>query len=163
MRQQDDTHEERGDASTARASRGEPGKRTLSSTIQRRARGHVAERASTSAPPAAATVPLTDDPFGLHHEAVPTAAHADAPVQLRRGTVAGTDAGADGGTAGSSAASALPDAIRTQMESSFSADFSNVRVREDASATALGADAYTQGSEITFAPEHATTTVSAEN
>lgn len=152
MRQQDDTHEERGDASTARASRGEPGKRTLSSTIQRRARGHVAERASTSAPPAAATVPLMDDPFGLHHEAVPTAAHADAPVQLRRGTVAGTDAGADGGTAGSSAASALPDAIRTQMESSFSADFSNVRVREDASATALGADAYTQGSEITFAP-----------
>jgi hypothetical protein len=38
------------------------------------------------------------------------------------------------------------------MEASFSADFSNVRVREDASATALGADAYTQGSEITFAP-----------
>jgi len=152
MRQQDDAHEERSDASTARANRGLPGKRTLSSAIQRRERSPIAARAATSAPPAAATAQLTDDPFGLHNEAVPAVAHAEAPVQLRRGTVAGTDAGTDAGTAGASAASALPDAVRTQMEASFSADFSNVRVREDASATALGADAYTQGSEITFAP-----------
>lgn len=151
MRHLDDTQAEHGDASTSRASGGIPGKRTLSSTIQRRERGRVAERAATAAPPAAGTVELTDDPFGLHDDAVPAVARAEAPVQLRRGTVAGTD-GTDGGTAGASAASALPDAVRTQMETSFSADFSDVRVREDASATALGADAYTQGSEITFAP-----------
>ena len=142
VRQQDDTLEERGDASSARAGRVMPGKRTLSSAIQRKERGHVAERAAASAPPAAATAQLLDDPFGLHNEAAPAAGHADAPVQLRRGTVAGSDAGTDDGTAGTSAANALPDAVRTQMESAFSADFSNVRVREDARATALGADAF---------------------
>ncbi|WP_438010935.1 DUF4157 domain-containing protein [Sorangium sp. So ce321] len=47
----------------------------------------------------------------------------------------------------------MPSPVRAKMEAAFGADFSGVRVHPSSSrATALGALAYTQGSEIHFAP-----------
>src|SRR5215212_9000772 len=46
--------------------------------------------------------------------------------------------------------SPLPDATRAQMESSFGADFSSVRVHQGDSAAAMGAQAYARGSDLHF-------------
>lgn len=46
----------------------------------------------------------------------------------------------------------MPDDVRTKMEESFAADFSAVRIHEGPQAKAMGALAYTQGSDIYFAP-----------
>ena len=46
----------------------------------------------------------------------------------------------------------LPSEVRAKMETAFSADFSDVRVHIGHEATALGAIAYTWGTNIHFAP-----------
>jgi hypothetical protein len=46
----------------------------------------------------------------------------------------------------------LPTAVRRKMEASLGADFSAVRIHEGPQAAAIGAAAYTQGSNIFFAP-----------
>jgi len=46
----------------------------------------------------------------------------------------------------------LPNPLQTQMESAFNTDFSAVRIHESPHAAELGALAFTQGSEIHFAP-----------
>ena len=46
----------------------------------------------------------------------------------------------------------LPGATRAKMEGAFDASFANVRVHEGAEAPAIGAQAYTQGADIHFAP-----------
>jgi hypothetical protein len=47
----------------------------------------------------------------------------------------------------------LPDEVKTNMENTINADFSQVRVHPDSSkATEVGALAYTQGSDVHFAP-----------
>jgi len=46
----------------------------------------------------------------------------------------------------------LPDNVRAKMETAFGADFSDVRVHIGQEASALGAIAYTWGSNIHFAP-----------
>lgn len=47
----------------------------------------------------------------------------------------------------------MPDEVKTRMEESFGTDFSGVRVYpESAKAPAVGALAYTQGTDIHFAP-----------
>jgi Domain of unknown function (DUF4157) len=46
----------------------------------------------------------------------------------------------------------MPDAVRAKMERSFGADFSQVRVHEGPHVAGLGALAYTQGTDIHFAP-----------
>jgi len=48
--------------------------------------------------------------------------------------------------------SALPEAVQSKMGPAFGADFSSVRVHEGAHVSALGALAYTQGSNVHFAP-----------
>ncbi len=53
-------------------------------------------------------------------------------------------------TAGSGAP--LPDGVRGSMEQAFGADFSAVRVSENAAAADIGARAYTTGADIRFAP-----------
>jgi hypothetical protein len=59
----------------------------------------------------------------------------------------------DGATpAASGAGQPLPAYTLAQMEASFGADFSAVRVHEGAHAAAVGALAYTQGTDIHFAP-----------
>lgn len=45
----------------------------------------------------------------------------------------------------------MPKDVQAKMEGAFGADFSSVRVHEDASSEGLGARAYTQGSDIHFA------------
>jgi hypothetical protein len=46
----------------------------------------------------------------------------------------------------------IPDQVRAKMETAFGADFSDVRVHVGQEASALGAIAYTWGSNIHFAP-----------
>src|SRR5688572_6806630 len=46
----------------------------------------------------------------------------------------------------------IPSGVRDQMEQSFGADFSTVRIHEGAQADAMGAIAYTQGDDIHFSP-----------
>jgi hypothetical protein len=47
----------------------------------------------------------------------------------------------------------IPDEVKARMESSFNTDFSGVRVHPESSAApAVGALAYTQGTDIHFAP-----------
>src|SRR5689334_14654810 len=53
-----------------------------------------------------------------------------------------------------SGGSPLPMAVRAKMEGAFGADFSSVRVHQGTQAAAVGAQAYTQGSNIHFAPGH---------
>jgi len=47
---------------------------------------------------------------------------------------------------------ALPDSFRFNMETAMGADFSSVRVHEGHEATMLGAQAFTRGQDIYFAP-----------
>lgn len=46
----------------------------------------------------------------------------------------------------------LPEGVRARMEAAFGADFSHVTVREDGEAGAVGAVAFTRGTEITVDP-----------
>ncbi|MEO0375334.1 MAG: DUF4157 domain-containing protein [Cyanobacteria bacterium P01_A01_bin.17] len=46
----------------------------------------------------------------------------------------------------------IPSTVRHKMETAFGADFSEVRISEGATAAAMGAYAFTQGSQIHFAP-----------
>ena len=77
------------------------------------------------------------------------------PAQAKRGGGAGA-----GASAGSEAAAAppggggrpLPGALQAKMGRAFGTDFSAVRVHEGSQASAIGALAYTQGSDIHFAP-----------
>lgn len=50
------------------------------------------------------------------------------------------------------AGKALPPEVKEAAEKAFGADFSNVRIHEDASVSELGAKAYVQGNDIVFAP-----------
>src|SRR5690606_24528268 len=61
------------------------------------------------------------------------------------GVVSAPSAPASGGTA-------MPEAVQAKMEQSFGADFSAVRIHEGPQAPAIGALAYTQGTDIHFAP-----------
>jgi hypothetical protein len=47
---------------------------------------------------------------------------------------------------------AMPEAVRGKMEAAFGTDFSSVRIHEGPNAGAVGALAYTQGTDIHFAP-----------
>jgi len=52
----------------------------------------------------------------------------------------------------SSSGSPLPGPVRHKMETAFGADFSAVRIHQGQQATMIGAQAYTTGSDIHFAP-----------
>jgi hypothetical protein len=72
------------------------------------------------------------------------------PVQRKASGHSATSAAIQTST---SAGIPLPEDVRRRMERAFGADFSEVRIHEaDAAATAVGAKAFTQGSEIHFAP-----------
>lgn len=57
-----------------------------------------------------------------------------------------------GGRATTGGATGMPAEVRAKMESAFGTDFSSVRIHEGAHVDAAGALAYTQGTEIHFAP-----------
>jgi hypothetical protein len=71
------------------------------------------------------------------------------PVQLKPGADA---AASEPVSAPSGGGRALPDDLQARMGRSFGSDFSSVRVHEGDHATAMGALAYTQGTDIHFAP-----------
>jgi hypothetical protein len=74
------------------------------------------------------------------------------PVVQRRGSAVpgAAEAGLPAAPAGSG--KGLPADVRTKMEAAFGADFSAVRIHEGPQAAAMGALAYTQGTDIHFAP-----------
>jgi hypothetical protein len=89
----------------------------------------------------------------------------DGKSRTQHGSGVGQRAGDTGGTPGkrtlteslepataTPAAGALPPAVQAKMERSFGADFSAVRVHEGQEAPAMGALAYTRGTDIHFAP-----------
>ena len=124
----------------------DPGKTT------RAARLPLQRKATTSPPvPAeAASVPTpsrapVDDPFALHL----TAGEPAAPIQRRADERSDADASPP---VGDGAGAALPDPVRGRMEAAFSRDFSGVRVHEGPQAAAVGALAYTQGTDVHFRP-----------
>jgi hypothetical protein len=61
-------------------------------------------------------------------------------------------AGSDVVSVPASGGTAMPEAVQAKMEQSFGADFSAVRIHEGPQAPAIGALAYTQGTDIHFAP-----------
>src|SRR5580658_9386069 len=77
-----------------------------------------------------------------------------APLQRRllqrRAASGGGASGTSGG--GSRSGEPLPLQVQAQMEGSFGVDFSAVRVHQGAEAEAQEALAYTQGTDIHFAP-----------
>jgi hypothetical protein len=83
-------------------------------------------------------------------DAAMDAAHRGAVAQAKADESATADASVTAGTTGSG--QRLPEAVQAKMEQSFGADFSDVRVHEGQQATAVGARAYTQASDIHFAP-----------
>ena len=71
------------------------------------------------------------------------------PIQLKPGADA---AASEPVSAPSGGGRALPDDLQAKMGRSFGSDFSSVQVHEGDHATAMGALAYTQGTDIHFAP-----------
>ena len=72
------------------------------------------------------------------------------PVQ-RKGAGEG-QAGEAASTAAAGSGQGLPGPVQAKMEQAFGADFSAVKVHEGPQAAAVGAQAYTQGTDIHFAP-----------
>ena len=77
---------------------------------------------------------------------VPTNPIADAQHESEKSFSSGL------GGAPALAGQPLPATIRHEMETQFGADFSSVRIHEGVSTVHTGALAYTQGSDIHFAP-----------
>ncbi len=111
-----------------------PGKATRSGALPLQRKASAPTASDFTAP---AAVEPGDDPFALH-----------LPVQ-RQATGA---AAADDVPTTTSGGSQLPSAVQAKMESSFGADFSDVRVHEGPQASQLGAVAYAQGTDLHFAP-----------
>jgi Domain of unknown function (DUF4157)/Protein-glutamine gamma-glutamyltransferase len=84
----------------------------------------------------------------LVQEAIPS------PAAGASATDGAVGAGGAGGAvgAGGTGGQTLPEGFRGQMERAFGADFSSVRVHEDPAAAAMGALAFTRGTEIHVAP-----------
>ena len=71
------------------------------------------------------------------------------PIQ-RKAPVAGAAAGGPPPVAGGG--TPLPPDVRARMEAALGGNFSAVRIHQDVYAQAIGAQAFTRGSEIFFAP-----------
>lgn len=68
------------------------------------------------------------------------------PMQLKAAAGSATADQAGGGSG------RLPESVQAKMEQSFATDFSGVRIHEDEQAASMGARAFTQGTDIHFAP-----------
>lgn len=128
-----------------------PGKRTLTAQLTPRpgARAVPVQRRQDPAAtpsPAAPAEDWTRVAFrpDLHAEPEP-----GAPAQRKDSAHAAPTAAAPAATSGGSK---LPAPVQARMEHAFGTDFSAVRVHEGQEAGSLGALAYTQGTDIHFAP-----------
>jgi hypothetical protein len=79
----------------------------------------------------------------------PDPVHVAGPIQAR-GLQESPEAPAN--SFDRSGGAAKPEEVRGKMETAFGADFSSVRIHEGPNAEAVGALAYTQGTDIHFAP-----------
>lgn len=79
-------------------------------------------------------------------------ASGDGSTEARTGSAGSSNGVAETGARRPGGGQALPDATRGKMESFFGRDFSGVRVHEGQQAGALGALAYTEGTNLHFAP-----------
>jgi|GEM_PF-2209547 len=75
------------------------------------------------------------------------ASEEEEPLQMKENTDSSTD-----NSYSESSGRQLPHDVREKMEAAFDSDFSDVKLYEDDSPTAMGALAYTQGDRIHFAP-----------
>lgn len=121
-----------------------PGKVTLTSRLQPRARAPVMQARAEGLRSAFRTVER--HLVSQWNSAAFRPDLHDAPdngSEQRRGS--GEDAAVHGGHG-------MPAGVRAKMEQAFGADFSAVRIYQSERARELGAQAYTQGSDIYFAP-----------
>jgi hypothetical protein len=73
-------------------------------------------------------------------------------VQRRAAAATGAPAATGAAPASSTGGAALPDGVQGKMERAFDTSFAQVRVHEGGEAQAVGAEAYTQGNDLHFAP-----------
>lgn len=156
------SEETRGDRGLQQASRPAPGKVTLTSKLPGGCEPAVQRKAAASTPQAAA--PQTRSLWDLTINPWMDAAHRGITALAESPQDMGQSAGpiqakglqenpevpvrlpAHGGGA------AMPEEVRAKMEAAFGAEFSSVRIHEGSHAEAVGAAAYTQGTDIHFAP-----------
>lgn len=70
----------------------------------------------------------------------------------QEGAAPETDPGKQPALTSSSSGQRLPEPVQTKMERAFATDFSQVRVHQGPEPAAIGAQAYTRGTDIHFAP-----------
>jgi hypothetical protein len=116
------------------ASTGWPGKRTVTQDIA------PTQRSASARAPASSSPPPTRSYGGLFSGLVQQKSGGD-----------GQDVGAPPSFGGGTA---LPADVRTHMETALGGEFSSVRIHEHAYAAEIGAQAFTRGSDIVFAPGH---------
>jgi Domain of unknown function (DUF4157) len=145
-----------------RASRPAPGKVTRTSKLSP-GRGPAVQR-KTPAPTPGAAAPrarsrwdLTMDPWmDAAHRGVTALAERGEDVVQAAGPIQakGQQEGPETPVrlSGQGGGAAMPEAVRGKMETAFGADFSTVRIHEGPQAEAMGALAYTQGTDVHFAP-----------
>jgi uncharacterized protein DUF4157 len=119
-----------------------PGKMTRTARLRRPDGPPIQRRADPAATPAPIDAPL----YSLFEEF----GGAGAPVQRKQS--GSSDMHADAPAPPRGGGAPLPESVRDQMEQSFAADFSSVRIHEGPQAAAIGATAFTQGEQIHFAP-----------
>lgn len=101
-------------------------------------------------PSAASPVGNSGDPSAARARNEQQSGAALRTVVQRKVAVGGAGAVADADPKG--AGMPLPDGVRAKMERSLNHDFSNVRIHLDGRAQRMGAEAFTQGNDIHFAP-----------
>ncbi|ACY13319.1 eCIS core domain-containing protein [Haliangium ochraceum] len=72
------------------------------------------------------------------------------PIQRKRASAG--EAGTPAPHPESGSGQAIPRGVQAKMENAFHTDFSEVRIHQDTAAASIGARAYTQGTDIHFAP-----------
>jgi len=148
-----------GNREPQRASRPAPGKVTRTSRLSS-SRGPAVQRKAAAPGPGSGGPQVrsawdhTMDPWmDAAHRGVTALAergHQDSGAIQAKGLEGTPDVPAH--LPGNGGGAAMPEDVRGKMEASLGADFSPVRIHEGPQAEAIGALAYTQGTDIHFAP-----------
>ncbi|HEX7842138.1 MAG TPA: DUF4157 domain-containing protein [Kofleriaceae bacterium] len=124
-----------------------PGKHSLTDSLPYFASGAPVQRKAGSAGDAAHEAPAASAQHGFDTARPDLFTLFATPVQRKAGDSQAAAAPSAGGSSQS-----MPADVRAKMEGSLGADFSAVRIHEGPQAAAMGALAYTQGTDIHFAP-----------
>jgi hypothetical protein len=146
-----DTEERWSSASRAPAAIG-PGKRTMTMSLPPHA-GAAAAPVQLRRRPDAADAGDASGQAALTRQLLDAAVRPDlALATVQRQRDAAEDALPSSPSSSSTGGEPLPADVRAKMERSFAADFSAVRIHEGPAAVAIGALAYTKGTDLHFAP-----------